>query len=219
MIGVGITSRGQIPRSELGPAMGPIPAAAAGRIGIGFNRANEVLPLTPAYAWQASQPTDEPTTLEPRTREQAAVAVGEAQAAVAGVASPGIGRFDLRDVARALGGILQFGGRVIGNPAAFAIGQGLQRVAGPATPRAPAPAAPAGDRPAADVVGKAEAAIGPDGYALQASRGTADLAAGVGSVQTVRGERSFSFEPFAFADGTAAGDGTAPEGGGGQRAF
>jgi len=130
------------------------------------------------------------------------------------------GLFGLMNLfARALGGILQFGGRVIGNPAAFAIGQGLQRVAGPATPRAPAPAAPAGDRPAADVVGKAEAAIGPDGYALQASRGTADLAAGVGSVQTVRGERSFSFEPFAFADGTAAGDGTAPEGGGGQRAF
>ena len=217
VIGIGLTSRGQIPPSELGPAMGPMPTAAAGRIGIGFNRATELLPLTPAYGYRSSAPTDEPTTLERRTREQAAFDVGQAQAAVAGVASSGLGRFELRDVARVLGGILQFGGRLIGNPAAFAVGQGLQRVAGPATPRAPAPAAPAGDRPTADVAGKAEAAIGPDGYTLQASRGTADLAAGIGSVQTVAvdGERTFGFEPFAFADGTAAGDGT--EGGGGQR--
>lgn len=222
VIGIGFTGRGQIPRSELGPAMGPI-VAAAGRIGIGFNRATEVLPLTPAYGWQASAPTDEPTTLDRRTREQAAADVGQAQAAIAGTASVGIGRFELRDVARVLGGVLQFGGRLLGVPVAAAVGQGLQRVAGPAAPRAPAPAGPTTvERTGPDVAGKAaaEAAIGPDGYTLQASRGVADLAAGVGSVQTVAvdGERGFAFEPFVFADGTAAGEGTTDTGGGGQRA-
>lgn len=216
VIGIGITSRGQIPRSELGPAMGPIPAAAAGRYGIGFYRTSQVLPLTPAYGWQASVPTDEPTTLDPRNREQAAFDVGQAQAGIAGVASVGIGRFDLRDLARVLGGVLQFGGQLIGNPAALAAGRGLQRVAG--APRAPTPAAatPAIEgRPAAAVTREVEAAIGPDGYTLQASRGTADLAAGVGTVQTVQGERSFSFEPFVWADGTAAG-GVEDSGGGGR---
>lgn len=220
-IGIGITSRGQIPRSELGPAMGPITAArpavgAGGRVGMGFNRAAGVAPLTPAYGWEASAPTDEPTTLDPRNREQAAFDVGQAQAGIAGVASAGIGRFDLRAVARVLGGVLQFAGQLIGNPAALAAGRGLQRVAG--APRAPTPAAaaPAPEgRPAAAATREVEAAIGPDGYTLQASRGTADLGAGVGIVQTVAGERSFSFEPFVWADGTAAG-GVEDSGGGGR---
>lgn len=237
MIGIGLTRVSLIPPGELGPAMGPLPAAARpclpgrpiGGLGIGFNRS--VLPICGADPLPrpavppASMPTDVPAAARrPDDRGEAAAQVGAAEAASVGTVPRPFGlRFDVGDLFRVLGGLVQVVGRATGQAGLLVAGQAVQRVGVGVTARAAAQRTAAAQVFAQAVtIGGSATIQAREGQPLTApapraavererttlSRGepgavgsfTAEIQEGriMGRVQTVAGERTFDVDaPFA----------------------
>jgi len=216
--GIGQNLRTDIPRSELGPAMGSFPPGLTFRLagppafGIGLNRRAAAAPAPMGYLTAAAMPTDVPAPARPprdRADAQRQVAEGEALAAGIAPAPP----FDLVDLVRGVIGLARNIGTITRNPGLVTAAQLIGRVI-------PAPASPipisgplevmAGERAAALPTERAAAA---DVYGLEISRGVADVESGIGSVEVVGGgTRDFSFETgFDREDRTA--DGSPADGG------
>lgn len=214
-IGIGLTS--QIPRRELGPAMGPFPRPLRGApIGIGLSR-RLIAGVTAATArraearitrpgFTAQMPTDRPARPVPRTREEAGFeqAQGEVEIAGASVGPPvdlgGVVRF-IGKALDVLGGIARAvpGAQVIGG-AVQAVGGAVQRAAPPPVAAAPPPTI--GESAAAlERIAEQEAVAPGELTNLEFSEGTVNLETGRGTVKTVRGVEEFTFDVISL-DGT-----------------
>ncbi len=209
-IGIGLHRRGEIPRRELGPALGPFPRALrTARVGIGLSRRLVTpsalgerarrfapAPSAPPGLQRAKMPTDRPIVrVGPRTREEAAIESAQSDVEIAGTeAGPPV---DLGELLRFVGKGIEQIGAILRNPAALLVGRAVQQVAPPPAPPPPEPTLemPAEIRSALELqrAGEREAAAG-EVVSLKASEGFANLETGTGAVKTVRGMETFTFE-------------------------